>query len=268
VETCGPDKWLVESGGCRYEAVLGVGHFAKPQVLRAAQEAAVRRLWEGAAEHCCGKGLEEGPPSLRAAKAATSDFIKEEKYLEAAAVEFVATGTHRERNPGGEGGEGGAAKNEDFCTRCGGRSLNTPKHQAWECPANGEMTDERVATTERWKGQALEEWDKWSFLWGRGIIPASKLGSAARPDIGEVKTWTTEGFKELAAGASCGHTDGSGGKEKVPAELTKVGFGAAVFEEVEDGPVGMAAAGPSSQLLEALGRPGLDLAEVGPGCVA
>ena len=76
-----PDKWLVEDGGGRYEATLGAGHFAKPQVLRAAQEAAVRRLWESAAEHSCGKGLEEGPPSLRAAKSAKYDFIKEGKVL-------------------------------------------------------------------------------------------------------------------------------------------------------------------------------------------
>ena len=117
---------------------------------------------------------------------------------------------------------------------CGGCQLNTPKHQAWECPANGEMTDERVTASEKLKKQALEEWDKWSCLWGRGLIPASKLGSTSQPDFGEVKTWTTAGFHEMAARVGCGHTDGSGGSEKVPAELTKVGFGAAVFEELED----------------------------------
>ena len=57
-----------------------------------------------------------GPPSLRAARAAKSDFIKKEEYLEAAAVEFVATGTHTE-NIQSEGG--GEVRNEELCVRCG-----------------------------------------------------------------------------------------------------------------------------------------------------
>ncbi len=218
-----PSAWLVEEGLVAY--VSGTA-YAKAHILARAAQDLEKILCKAAEAHAHGNGL-GGHLNLQAARKAKAHLVKQGRYTEAAAVDYIVTGVYADP-PARE--EGTPRPAEEFCHRCGGTVLDTRWHALYGCPGNESIDDPIMERTKHLITRASEGWDHNACLWARGIIPGAWLPQREEVQFTTARVWETPGFGALLAETRKGYSDGAGGRKSVPPCIRKVACGAAVFK--------------------------------------
>ena len=122
-----PDKWVRVIGNDEKElAKITENPHETRAVLRAFGQDVEFEIWRKAAKHYLGRGLENGPPSMEAARRAKKTLVKEGRYREAASLDKVVCGANwfQDRMNG--------EMKKQKCHRCG--QENIAWHAYCACP--------------------------------------------------------------------------------------------------------------------------------------
>ncbi len=213
-----PDKWLDESR-TQYADLNDAAPEAGPQIVLAVRRSAQRAVWRKAAEHHLGRGLEEGVPSMEAARAAKKWLNRRHQKAEAKALDAIICGGlwHGER-----------AGLQRIC-RCG--KPETPYHRYWTCPKLDEIHDQggrRIVSDTQWlEAEFPGPLGEHQCLWGRAILPASLRFPGQPVSKEQAEARYTHGFADAFAEPKTVYTDGSGGPRHAPKEAPTAGSGLA-----------------------------------------
>ena len=127
-----PDFWIVDDAT---SVKVNQEPFTKLQVIARASKDLQKKLWQRAAKHEHGGGLEKGIPFFKAARRALKFFRKRGMFAQAKALEFAVVGFFRDPTPED-------ISTKAFCHRCGKRARNTRLHQIYFGQDNETITDE------------------------------------------------------------------------------------------------------------------------------
>ncbi len=213
-----PDKWLDESR-TQYADLNDAAPEAGPQIVLAVRRSAQRAVWRKAAEHHLGRGLEEGVPSMEAARAAKKWLNRRHQKAEAKALDAIICGGLW---------HGGRAGLQRIC-RCG--KPETPYHRYWTCPKLDEIHDQGgrsiVSDTQWLEAEFHGPLGEYQCLWGRAILPASLCFPGQPVSKEQAEARYTHGFADAFAESKTVYTDGSGGPRHAPKEAPTAGSGLA-----------------------------------------
>ena len=180
-------------------------------------------LWERAAEHYCGRGLEEGGPDPCSFNLLRS-LRKAQRHPEAGALECILTG----------GFWFPARVHEAYpavtsaCPWCGHHRAY-PLHMWWTCPHHKESKAPAIVNTQWMVEQAIAP-GAMPCLWSRGLLPARLLTEQIpTPDAVSIwyVGWHIIGFWP----GGTYYTDGSGGKYSSIPLLRRCGCGIAKIDD-------------------------------------
>ena len=178
---------------------------------------------------------------MRAARRVKASFVKQKRYAEAAAIDFIiddydvdTSSLRHERKDGTT-----FTPNEHYCQRCGAQTINCKFHTFYECPDNEDIVEWEVVSTQKLCKIAKADWDNNRCLWARGLLP----GDQARPEgyrrarsYEEVKIVKTSNFVKLAMEEGGGATDGAGAPTSIPPQCRRVSSGGAASTIDPDSP--------------------------------
>ena len=118
-----------------------------------------------------------------------------------------------------------------MCPRCGLKTYETALHLIWHCPANAQISDERVVDSQHLISHADQGVQQHPCLWLRGLLP-SDLVAINTPVVTQCEL-TFYGQVVPHTGWEPGHfyTDCSGGPFSSFPPIRRAGFGIAVIRE-------------------------------------
>ena len=205
----GPGYWPTpDKEAC---ATLSGKSYETTAIAEAVAQTVEERLWEEAACHHLGKGLDKGPPDLDPTKKARKVLLKRGAWAEVAALDAAVCGGAWHH---------GRAGQKVLCHRC--QEEDTAWHRYWGCPKLRDHDSDEVRKSE-WLKSKFENELAWAeCLWGRAIAPVS-VGSFKRERdfSSEREEITSDNFYELAKKARSYGTDGSGGPAYVPRPMRR-----------------------------------------------
>ena len=222
-----PNIWIRPIEGDEKELAKITGKAHKDQeIVRTFGKDVERQVWERAASHFLGKGLEKGEPDLEPARNARRKILKEGEWHEAKALDKIICGAcwYQER----------FQRNQQVqrkCHRCG--QEETAWHALWSCPKLDHHQREEVINTQWMKTMIEKEGhkEKHECSWGRAILPNWLGKGTARTRFAEdIMMLETENYNQLNAECKESASDGSGGPGHVPKALRKVGAAAAIIK--------------------------------------
>ncbi len=115
---------------------------------------------------------------------------------------------------------------DPICTRCGA-APDTTLHSFWQCPANGDLEDEAVTSTQSLCPTAVEGCAELPCLWLRGILPEklTKVNPDRMPPDDVTTTHINNTARPPVWGSGTYYGDASGGEfSSVPA-IRRIGVG-------------------------------------------
>ena len=146
-------------------ATLDNALFNKAEIVDGFSRDMESQLWEQAAGHWLGAGM-EGDIITDIAEEARNELIREKNFMAVRALDFLVCGAIDEPHLPADG----SIPTSFFSVRCGQRTLATRKHELWECLGNNwinthmQICDHLVASAE-------EVWDTDRVLFARGLLP-------------------------------------------------------------------------------------------------
>ena len=204
-----PDAWIIASGNA-VARVAGTA-YAKAHILVQATKDMETKLAKEAGLHEHSSGI-QNTIELQAARRAKAFFIKEKRYAEAAALDFVVTGAFGD-HPKCVDGE--RQKSEHLCHRCSKGIVATRWHQLHECDDNHSIDDPIMRKTHHIAKKAKAGWQDNACLCAGAIMPSEWATRAHDVDFGQVKVWHTNRVHEVLARTRVGYSDGTGGRKEI-----------------------------------------------------
>ena len=188
---------------------------------RSLASSAMAQHWPDAARHWSGTGLERGG-DFTSLKAHLRHFEKKGLHGQYGALHTVAIGATWPRARRVSASLPGVL--DDTCTRCG-RAPETDIHRYYQCPANRDIPDRAVQSTQHLAERACAEHELECY-WLRGIVPVSL---APIPDPPDHMPTSCIGGLELFARGRHFYLDGSGGARSSDPRLRRCGWGSALM---------------------------------------
>ncbi|CAK0858103.1 unnamed protein product, partial [Prorocentrum cordatum] len=206
------DSWISPAGDEWAYKPDDIPHFGA--LLHEVQQSAQQQLWQQAAGHRSGEGLQAGG-DLYQLQRHLRRRRRKGQHAEAAMLETIAVAgiwTRERRRAANLNQEG-----DDTCARCG-EAIETEEHRYYACPANAEIGHSNDTDLAKKAKDALDQRQDLHF-WLRGTPPAAW---AAKVDPDEDAAKAAQIFctsEEAQAAAQSGYkvradyvfTDGSGG---------------------------------------------------------
>ena len=204
-------RWTSPSGDT---FVVTIGEAIAP-ILREVQKGIEHKLWQQAAQHQDGAGLEL-IPDTSVVKNRLASLRRQGRQEEATMLGKIVTGGAWSQAMRHAAGYVDTAT----CQLCGLAAADY-LHSWWECPQARALVDTRVANTEAWVPEASTTEE--AAAWRRGLVP--KYWTHFEGVIEERRpTWTKgPAPRSLMAGGTFA-TDGSGGSFTSEPGLRRVGW--------------------------------------------
>ncbi|CAK0896788.1 unnamed protein product, partial [Prorocentrum cordatum] len=232
------DSWISPAGDEWAYKPDDIPHFGA--LLHEVQQSAQQQLWQQAAGHRSGEGLQAGG-DLYQLQRHLRRRRRKGQHAEAAMLETIAVAgiwTRERRRAANLNQEG-----DDTCARCG-EAIETEEHRYYACPANAEIGHSNDTDLAKKAKDALDQRQDLHF-WLRDIPPAAW---AAKVDPDEDAAKAAQIFctsEEAQAAAQSGHkvradyvfTDGSGGAGETARDprLRRCGWAVVAFRFDEQG---------------------------------
>ena len=224
-----PHVWKTPAG--TKVAVLGLGPRSNRSILDFFRQDISTTVWQRAASHHAGQGLELGVPSFRAVKEASGVLLRKKLFAASAALQAVAIGgaTPLSRI---------ASQEEATCPHCL-RAIEDDDHRYWWCSEIDTIPDPHrfIARSNHLRDKMQADPTNWvPCLRNRGIIPGPLTPTQLTPQPDEFVVQINHfGATTQAAQGKAG-SDGAGGPRWVPPEIRRVGAGSATVDlRLEDG---------------------------------
>ena len=218
-----PDEWTDDQGNV-WRLLLQDRQLI-PDLTAIVEQSAERKVWKMAAQHFCGKGLENGA-DLTILNRHLHSLRRKGRAPEAAVLELMAQGAYWPKTRRiGETSLDDCHPDDLLCPRCK-VAIEDPTHQIWVCKDNHTVCPNN-GPTQTLTSDALVGVEHNPCLWLRGLVPYD--WTIGRLPIPQEQIWIGGLFLqseriEVSPGITAA-TDGSGGAYASDHRLRRCGFG-------------------------------------------
>ena len=208
------------------------GVFPVHLIVQALQRCAILQLWEKAASHTNGNGMQQGVSYNNTMKY-VNHLKKVKDHAKAAACEVVLSAGCW--SPFKKWKAGLVTQDAAVCTKCGAQQCDD-FHQFWACESHINDTADDIVNSQQYVSQAQAEIDVYPCLWLRGVLPESLVTIPSRfnPKEDTPTRIYLYGIPSCAWAPGTYGTDAAGGKFGQYPELRRCGCGVSAVSRIND----------------------------------